>query len=108
VSIVPVAQGCVDQLTFNFSPGVATWSASYASPTSNQLAIQFGGPVLQPLTNVTYGGSSSVRTGNLTHVKSISVQSSSGAVNVTLGLDTQRPYTTSMTNSPPILTVSVG
>src|SRR4051794_29286241 len=92
--IVPQAAGCIDQLTFNFSPSVPAASIAYGPVSSEpQLVVTFGGPGAAGAagTTVSYGGSSSPSAKNLTDITSIDVKASSdGSVVVTLGLSTSQ------------------
>ena len=108
--VAPEATGCIDQVTFTFSSGVAPWSAGYGTGSDDPaLTIQLGGTGLQPPTTVSYSGPEDVRADGLTHVDSITVTGGgSGGVAVVLALDAQRPYATSMSNVPPTLIVTIG
>src|SRR4051794_5428554 len=58
--IVPQAAGCIDQVTFNFSPGVPAASIAYGPASAGpQLVVTFGGPGAAGAagTTVSYGGS---------------------------------------------------
>lgn len=111
--VVPQAIGCTDQLTFNFSPAIPVASLAYGTGSSGatQLVLTFGGPGPNgtAASNVVYGGPSTVSTRALGHITSIDVkQGSGGAVVVTLGLPSQRPFATSTQTAAPIFLLTVG
>src|SRR4051812_37124409 len=72
-SITPSVNGCVDQLAFAFSPTLAASSVAY-TPNQPQLVVT--------LTNTTYSGPQTLSVDKLQYVKSMSVSSSGGEVEV--------------------------
>jgi hypothetical protein len=97
-SIQPSRAGCIDNLSFNFSPSTAASSGTYSGPTTLVLTFQ----------NATYSGSSPIDTSKLEYVKSATVAASGTATEVTITLDHQRPFDMSSSNVPAYVQVSIG
>ena len=98
-SITPSVNGCVDQLAFAFTPTLAASSVAYTA-SQPQLVVT--------LTNTTYSGPATLPVGSLQYVKSISVSSKAGEVDVAFTLDKQRPFLVSTSKVPAALQLAFG
>ena len=99
----PQTDGCIDNVSLQFSPTVA----------ASQFAYQSGAPVLDvTLTGTKLGGGLSTGTTqnpkNLNHVKQLVVSTSSGNVKVAITLDQKRPFVVSESKVPAQIQLSIG
>jgi hypothetical protein len=96
--------GCIDNVTFTFSPTLAASQTAYQSGSTTVLTVRFQGATLGP--NVKAGPVSDLH--NLNYVKSVEVSAPSGAVEITITLGAQQQFLVSASQVPPQLQLAIG
>jgi hypothetical protein len=103
----PSTAGCIDNVTFSYSPAVGSMQVAYDTPAGTSGAV-----LVITMANTTLG--SAIKTGTikgnkgLNYVQSIDVSTESGAVKIAVTLDKERPFTMSGSQVPPERVLAVG
>jgi hypothetical protein len=115
--VTPSRQGCIDNVQFDFAPGVPAWSVGYQPgpftdaktgqpanvPGSNFLVVAFQGV---GASNV---GSTAIQASSLNYVTQVTlVAGANGTVEWVLSLDQKLAYQTSSSKVPAYFVLSVG
>ncbi len=107
---------CIDNVQFDFSPGVAAWSVGYQTgpftdkngnavnpPGSIYLVVEFQG------VDASYAGSSAISGSSLNYVKQVTEASAgNGTDEWVISLDQKLQYTTSVSSTPAYFVLGIG
>ena len=115
--VTPRKTDCIDNVQFDFSPGVPAWSVGYqpgpftdtatgktvSVPGSSYLVVQFQG------VDSTYSGPTTVVPSSLNYVQQVSlVTGANGTVDWIIGLPQKLAYTTSVSSTPAYFVLGLG
>ncbi len=113
----PRKSTCIDNVQFDFSPGVPAWSVGYQSgpftdsatgkpvtvPGSHLLVVQFRG------VDASYAGPGTINPSGLNYVQQVTlVTEANGVVDWIISLDQQLAYTTSTSGTPAYFVLGLG
>ena len=115
--VTPRKTDCIDNVQFDFSPGVPAWSVGYqpgpftdsatgktvSVPGSYYLVVQFQG------VDSTYSGPTTVKPSSLNYVQQVSlVTGANGTVDWIISLPQKLAYTTSVSSTPAYFVLGLG
>ena len=107
-SVTPTPAGCIDNVTFGFSKGLAPSVTAYQSTTAGAS----GAVLVVTLKNATLGGGLKVGTiqspKSVNYVSKVVVSSASGNVVFNITLDKVRPFLVSSSTVPAQLVIAIG
>jgi hypothetical protein len=102
-NVKPTVSGCIDNITFAFSPTLAASHTAYQSGSTTVLVVELQGAKLG--SGITAGP---VNTHGLNYVNAVQVSAPSGAVDVAITLNQQQQFLVSTSQVPPQLQLAIG